>query len=654
MQTQSILPDRGKEVNIFEAIGNAPSKDVLLISSIRPDPMGVYHVPFCTLQNRITPFLLTSESGFCSNPVPVPAKRGRLIIYSSHQEGCNSLFVHDLFTHVTRKLTNSDDYEDKPCFDPKNPDDLYFCSDKSGMSHVWKVKFKAEETIKIEEAVQVTFGEGSDLSFCISPTKNQIVFCSNRDNQEPYQGPMPSASYCAGCLYSQIIGEPDTAKVLLKHPPGNFWEGTPVFSPDGSHLFYYSTAAATTNSPTQQLHRYNILDDTVLELTPINSKAAYPTVFNDRLVFAYQEKLHGRMKIVESNFDGGDLKTIFENNEHCWGPKFLEDGSLIFHGIIPSDSANEEDGESIDLPEGKRHFVVDKGFYGRSAEGKQYCITLREYFPSVSKSNHQMATVTAMRSLWKRHHPSSERVQATLPDNHSPFGLSMASDGTLVTALGVPFSRGEAHIAVEFPGQSEFINLTEGHGNACNVWPSITRDSKRVFFSRKDSTLKTKQLFYIDLDDKERKLHRLTWDERYNDTMPSISPKGDHVVFSSYEAVEKGFGTEYHLRALEIDPIKGSPVGEIRILTEGHVDVHPSYSPDGEKFAFSRKSGFKEEVPLKYYFGPQAFADIFMMHYNPKDTQKPKIQQITRSSNEDSTPGWAEGGAKRRESAASV
>ena len=109
--------------------------------------------------------------------------------------------------------------------------------------------------------------------------------------------------------------------------------------------------------------------------------------------------------------------------------------------------------------------------------------------------------------------------------------------------------------------------------------------------------------------------------------MPAISSCGKKIVFSSTRD-----GKTYHLRLLELDPV-GKTVEKIKTLTFGYADLHPCFTPDGQKVIFSsNRGGYKHEKPLSFFFNPQSYGDIFCLDLNSLN-----VIQLTSTPYEDST-----------------
>jgi Tol biopolymer transport system component len=115
-----------------------------------------------------------------------------------------------------------------------------------------------------------------------------------------------------------------------------------------------------------------------------------------------------------------------------------------------------------------------------------------------------------------------------------------------------------------------------------------------------------------------------------DDTMPSISPSGDMIAFSSDRA-----GGQFQIY---LQPIKdGRPAGASRQLTHGFApNMHSRFSPDGKWLAYASARGWlNDEYPFSND-NPQPYGELFVA---PVDGSGEPIR-LTHNKWEDSIPSW--------------
>ena len=373
-----------------------------------------------------------------------------------------------------------------------------------------------------------------------------------------------------------------------------------------------------------QLYRYELKTDTIEKILEHDSKSVYPTVgLNDEILFSYQKQNNKCWKIKKMQPDGKESQTIVKIQQHCWAPQILKDGSLVFFGTANLNTLPVDDA----LPHGEGAFVVDKGMFS-TTEKTVALTTVRGFFPAVSQElpeEHQLIRyIDSMSKVMSCKRDGSDKKEIFRPsEGEEVFGLSSSLDGYTVTTLGKAFgnSESESHILLLKEGQ-EPINLTKGFLPARNAQPAISRDGQTIIFSRQMPGQR-KHLFSINKDGTN--LKQLTSNENRDDVFPAISPCGNYAAFSSTKD-----HITYHIRRLDLGNKK------VEKLTRGFVDIHVSFSPDGDQLVFtSNRGGLKVETPLSFFFNPQAYGDTYILDINSR-----KITQITSSPYEDSTPTW--------------
>lgn len=162
-------------------------------------------------------------------------------------------------------------------------------------------------------------------------------------------------------------------------------------------------------------------------------------------------------------------------------------------------------------------------------------------------------------------------------------------------------------------------NLTQGKSRN-NAFPDLTADGREIVFR---STRDGKKGIYLMNSDGTNARRVATDPAGGNATMPSISPNGDMIAFSTFQI---------YVQSL----IDGKPDGSPRLLQRYSPSVHSRFSPDGKWIVFaSRRAWLNDEAPLSNGES-QPYGEIFVA---PVDGKSEPIR-LTHNKWEDSVPCW--------------
>ena len=161
--------------------------------------------------------------------------------------------------------------------------------------------------------------------------------------------------------------------------------------------------------------------------------------------------------------------------------------------------------------------------------------------------------------------------------------------------------------------------------------PSWSPDGKRIaFVSDRDGHLNIRgrsnyEIYVMDADGGSQQ--NLTNDPN-NDSSPSWSPDGKHIVFSSDRDNDRDHNIEIYM----MDADGGNQQRLTNNLTE---DQYPSWSPDGKRIAFSAR----REGHVENNFG--ITYEIYVM-----DADGGNEQRLTENRNNDWDPVWSPDGKR--------
>ena len=166
-----------------------------------------------------------------------------------------------------------------------------------------------------------------------------------------------------------------------------------------------------------------------------------------------------------------------------------------------------------------------------------------------------------------------------------------------------------------------------------DLLPSWSPDGKRiVFMSNRDGHVhaihgwSTYEIYVMDADGGNPQ--NLTNDPR-DDWYPSWSPDGNRIAFSARDR-DKAEHLNYEIYVMDAD---GANLQ--RLTNDRHHDRYPSWSPDGKRIIFSskREGHFRGEAGITY--------ELYVM-----DTDGGNEQRLTENRKNDSFPSWSPDGKR--------
>jgi Tol biopolymer transport system component len=227
-----------------------------------------------------------------------------------------------------------------------------------------------------------------------------------------------------------------------------------------------------------------------------------------------------------------------------------------------------------------------------------------------------------MRLVVRRFDGSGDR-EVFRPAKAAPvWAMSWARRTDLIAfTVGPIFAPEDAVVDVwTVHGDGSFpTNLTKGKFRN-NAFPDLTADGREIVFR---STRDGKKGVYLMNSDGTNVQGVATDPAGGNATMPSISPNGDLIAFSTFQI---------HVQSL----IDGKPSGAPRLLQKYSPSVHARFSPDGKWIVFaSKRAWLNDEAPLSNGES-QPYGEIFVA---PVDGESEPIR-LTHNKWEDSVPCW--------------
>jgi Tol biopolymer transport system component len=525
---------------------------------------------------------------------------GRWVVFCSEGSGNPHLYAIDTaHPGSPRQLTRGQFMDAAPAFTPDGKM-LLFVSDRAGNADLFAVPFRPDDTAAASEARNLTHNPAGDFRPAVSPDGKTVAFSSDRDHFEPYP-------YKAEIYVSKLNGSEPRRLTTT-----DAMNGSPAWSHDGRTLYFYSDR----DGGSFRIWAMDSDGRHPRALTPKDLAAFSPAVMRDGRV-AFTMKRSDGFQIMSVKADGSDVRLEGKAQPSCQGPEFdRHTGRMVCTGQgsdlggprVFSDAHDE-----VRLPDRVLEVQpVHSLFCSISPSGLEF----------VSSESATAGELIDTRLVVRSFDGSREREVFRPAKGAEVWATSWAHRSDLIAfTVGQPFAPDDAVVdiwTVQGDGSNP-KNLTDGR-LLNNAFPDLTADGREIAFR---STRDGEKAIYLMNSDGTEARRVATEPAGGIATMPSISPNGDMIAFSTFKIYAQ-------------DLKDGKPVGSPRLLQEYFPSVHPRFSPDGKWIVFaSRRAWLNDEGPLSNGES-QPYGEIFLA---PVDGASEPIR-LTHNKWEDSVPCW--------------
>ncbi len=534
------------------------------------------------------------------------APDGRSIVFTSDRNGSGDLFRVNVDGSGLTQLTSDPAYEDQAAFSHDGKQLVFVSTRGSGYADIWTLD------IATKRVKALTSGPGGDYRPAWSPDGQWIAFSSSRGIVAPFS----EGRWERQQLAEIYLIRPDGSAMKRVTNTGGFC-GSPKWMSDSRHVLAYCSTAQQTMDLRRpapdpgSVSRLVSIDTTNGALTDLPAEPGVkmnpsPLPGND---VGYIRKDSAEAGIYYTSGSHGPRGAI---RVASWSP----DGKhVVFHRrrtpTLPPQVKMFSRNPNYDLslsgmlpafsPSGKQYLSMTS-----PGTGKVSSLNVNTPETGQSKVLYQDKTRNAFVGGWS---PRGDKVVFSLG------GFAAFFDGFHSQFLK-PGERveGGAQIAIINADGSGFQELTSGADN--NSFPSYSPDGNHLVFRSFGKDGQGLRIMNLET----RAVTTLTPDY---DNFPLWSPRGDLIMFA------RQINGAYDIFTIHPDGTS------LKRLTNGKGnDAHMSWSFDGESIAFaSSRMGFKDEVA--YTDAPQPYGEIFVMRYDGTH-----VEQLTDNQWEEGTPGW--------------
>ena len=546
---------------------------------------------------------------------------GHWIVFCSERSGNPDLYAIDL-THPgpPKPLMRGPSMEATPAFTPDGKS-LLFVSDRDGNADIFTMPFRPNDLSAGGKGTYLTHNLSGDFRPAVSPDGKTVAFSSDRDSWMEVMNDPTRAVPFRNEIYLMKIDGSNVRRLTNSRA----LSGSPAWSQDGKTIYFYSDR----DGGAFRIWAMDADGGHQRALTAKDRPAFSPAVMPDGRV-AFAEKTMTGFQIASMAPNGSDIRIESGAQSDCRGPAFdrhknrmvcTGKGSLAGMLLVSNGRPFLARGahDEVRLPDRIVEVqAVHRQFCSSNPDGREF-VTGQLLTDGESNDMHLVANHldgSGVRELFRP--KTSDNVWAT----------TWARRANLIAfTTGPQFAPGDAVVdiwAVPGDGSKPAENLTAGKVRN-NAFPDLTADGhEMVFRSTRDGN---KEIYLMNSDGSN--VRRITNDPA-DDTMPSISPNGDMIAFSS----DRGDG----LFQIYLQPIKeGKPDGPSRQFTHGFApNMHSRFSPDGKWLVYASARGWLNDEPPLSNGNPQPYGELFVA---PLDGKSEPVR-LTHNKWEDSIPCW--------------
>jgi Tol biopolymer transport system component len=523
---------------------------------------------------------------------------GQWVVFTSERDGLGQSNIYRARIDGTglQRLTGHIAVDDAAVFSPVDPDTIAFASSRKGPSgfaetNIWTLNVKSGALTNVTAGMPFDPAKpNGHFRPSFSPDGQWIAFSS--DANTDWRGHDLPVGWERTQEASIYIVHPDGTGLKKVAGSAGMAEGSPTWSPDGSHIAFYETTQEMTwgarrpegiNKVVSQIIE---VDLATLARKPLTTTAGFK-VFPQYLS-ATNVAYHVKGGQAEGLYTTGGLARPTPNSG-IRSPRYSPDGKLMVYEKVQFRPARKNGLPlySFDTDWDYRYTDV---FPQLSHDGKTLIYTEKAMNSSVGMVN------AADFGDYKRLYDAS--TASGINPDWIKFGLAGAFQPTMSpdqqwVAFGVGswfFTRAMGsgtilRIKADGSMNGKPEPLTDGSVNS--GFPSYSADGKKLVY--RVWSPKEKGLRILDLDTRQTTV--LTTEP---DNTPGWSPDGSKIVFAR-KLIDAKDPNKYNYAVFTIHP---DGTGLTRLTTGGWNDAHAVWTWDGRIMYNSTVYGYRDEVSL--------------------------------------------------------
>lgn len=249
---------------------------------------------------------------------------GIWVVFTSERSGLPQLYVKPVDeSQPARRLIDTHSFQDQAAFSPDGSM-LAFVGSHEDNAEIYIIPFLPDTTQDATAAVNLTNNPGGDFRPAFSPDGEFIAFSSDRAHEIVPHPMFPFARQRKGDVFKMDI----TGENLVRLTDTNAWDGSPVWSDDGTKIVFYSGRSGNLS-----LYEMNTDGSNQIQLANIPGDAVSPKPLQNGNIAFTTWKNQQDFKVLQVNTSTNEVSPLFTDSlDLMFNVDVHPSGIMVFHG----------------------------------------------------------------------------------------------------------------------------------------------------------------------------------------------------------------------------------------------------------------------------------------------------------------------------------
>jgi Tol biopolymer transport system component len=249
---------------------------------------------------------------------------GNWVVFTSERSGIPKLYAKPIdATAPAKLLLASTSFQDQATFSPDGKN-LAFVASHEDNAEIYLIPFLPDSIQSITNARNLTNHSGGDFRPAFSPDGDKIAFSSDRGHEIIPHPQFPFARQRIGDIYTVDIN----GNNLTRLTNSASWDGSPIWSYDGSKILFYSERNGETS-----LFEMNENGTDQTLLLAYSAPAISPKLISETKLAFTTWSSQQDFKILMFDTNTKEINPLFSDSlDLMFHPDIHPNGLMVFHG----------------------------------------------------------------------------------------------------------------------------------------------------------------------------------------------------------------------------------------------------------------------------------------------------------------------------------